>query len=276
MVPEIRPASFCRYIVPVCIALAVFMSVPVSGVESALHDVSLTAGSSGSSMSAADYERAGMALMAQKNWSGLAALTDEGLALYPDDSELHCLRAYGLRKTGHFSEAADNVTFAINRDPRPVRYANRGFAYLAMGQNDAALADADSALSMDASYATAYGVKAVALLNTGNLTGAGQAVDSAISLSPSDPFYRQVKGRILAAGGNCSGAMEAFSASLALDPAYDLPWPGFGNATTDLSQTESRCRTPPPAPTPAPTRAALLPALAVAAIVTVAVACRRR
>ena len=108
-----------------------------------------------------------------------------------------------------------------------------------MGKNDNALTDAETAISMNASYPRAYAVKALALSAKGNITGAGQAIDTALSLDPSDPLFWHLKGRSSAASGDCSAAMDAFNRSLAINPDYVLPWPGFGNATTDLRQTES-------------------------------------
>ena len=227
-----------------------------------------------SQLSAAAYEKQGMALMAQQNWNGLITTTDEGLVLYPDNAELHCLKAYVLRMTGHFPEAVDNTTIAIARDPKPVRYANRGFAYLALGRNVDALNDANTAISLNESYTRAYGVKAIALANTGNLTGAGQAVDTAIRLDPKDPLFWHLKGRISAAGGNCSGAREAFNTSRALEPDYVLPWPGFGNATTDLQNAETKCTVP--VREPVPTKAAIPAFLAGTALVLAILSRERR
>lgn len=221
----------------------------------------------GPELSAAAYEKQGMALMAQQNWNGLITTTNEGLVLYPDDAELYCLRAFALRQKGYFTEAVDNGTRAISRDPKPIRYANRGFAYLALGRNAEALNDADTAISLNESYPRAYAVKALALINTGNLTGAGQAVDTGIRLDPKDPLFWQLKGRVSAAGGNCSVAREAFNTSLAIEPDYVLPWPGFGNATTDLQNAETHCAVPVTEKIPVPTKAAIPPVLAGAALV---------
>ncbi|WP_158303616.1 tetratricopeptide repeat protein [Methanosphaerula palustris] len=211
--------------------------------------VLLSAGNStvppvGSPLSAAAYEKMGMALMAEENWSRLIATTDAGLALYPDDPELYCLKGYALRKTGHYAEAADNVSHAIPLDPRPVRYANRGYALLALGHYDDALKDANAALSLNGSYPPALGIRSFALLHTGNLTGALQAVDAARLLDPENPLYWHLKGKVLAASGNCSGAADAFRQSIAINPDYTLPWPEFGNATTDLENLNTPC-TPP-------------------------------
>ncbi|WP_440951379.1 tetratricopeptide repeat protein [Methanosphaerula subterraneus] len=204
------------------------MGVPLSG------DITATP-LADSPLSAAAYEREGMALMAEENWSQLIASTDAGLALYPDDPELYCLKGYALRKTGHYTEAVDSVSQAIPLDPRPVRYANRGYALLALGHYDDALKDANAALSLNGSYALAFGIRSFALLHTGNLSGALQEVDTARSLDPENPLFWHLKGKILAAAGDRTDAIQAFERSLAINPNYTLPWPEFRNATTDLA-----------------------------------------
>lgn len=222
---------------------------------------------SGTHLSAAEYESQGIALMNEADWSGLLSLTDEGLAFYPDNAELHCLKGYVLRMTGHYREAVDNITIAIARDPKPIRYANRGFALLALEHYDEALTDANTAISLNASYPRAYAVRTIALMSTGNTTGAGHDIDTALRLDPSDPLFWHLKGKILAASGNCSGALDAFDRSLAINPGYVLPWPGFENATTDLRRAESQCQ--PDNQAPGPTKSPLPAGIAVAALVLV-------
>jgi tetratricopeptide (TPR) repeat protein len=214
-----------------------------------------------------------MALMTQRNWNGVITTTGEGLAVYPDDAELYYLRAYALRKTGYFTEAVDNSSRAILIDPNPVRYANRGFALLALGRNEDALHDADNALAMNKSYTPAYGVKAIALLRMNNLTGAEQVIDTVMPFDPKNPLFWHMKAKISAAEGNCTAATGAFHQSIEIDPDYDLPWPGFENATTDLKNTEKQCAGP--AREPVPTQA-MFPAVFTGAAMALAILTRER
>ena len=179
--------------------------------------------SAGNRLSAAAYEHQGMAQMAQRDWSGIITTTDEGLAIYPDDGELYCLRAYALRKTGYFAEAVDNTSRGILLDPKPVSYANRGYALLALGRNEDALHDADTAITLNKSYAPAYGVKAIALIRMNNLTGAEQVIDTVMPLDPENPLFWQLKAKIASAEGNCTTATVAFHRLIEINPDYDLP-----------------------------------------------------
>jgi tetratricopeptide (TPR) repeat protein len=156
-----------------------------------------------------------------------------------------------MRKTGHYQEAADLISLAIPNDTRPVRYANRGYALLAMGKNQEAINDADSALARDSSYATAYALKAFALRNTGDLSAAEETIDKALRIDPGNAHYLHVKGGILADMGNCTGATMFYQRSIQRNPDYDLPWPGLSNATVDLEKTKTRCYAPGTAALPA-------------------------
>lgn len=224
-------------------------------------------------MTAASYEQQGMALMAAHENARLIALMDEGLALYPDDAELMCLKAYALRKTGHFQESVDLLNEAIPLDPRPARYVNRGYGLLAMGKTEEALDDADKAITMNTSYSQGHGLKAEVLLAMGNFTGALQEADAALALEPGAAHYWHVRGTILDRKGDCNGALESLHTSIDLNNEYDMPWPGIPNASVDLARVEGRCSTP--GTTPAPTKAAL-PAILVIAGIGIVVGLKRR
>jgi len=222
-----------------------------------------TSPADGQYKTAGEYEQEGMALMAGRDWSGLVALTSEGLDIYPDEAELMCLKAYALRKTGHYQEAVDLLNVAIPLDPRPARFANRGYALLAMGKTDEALADADQAILLNTSYSSGHGLKAETLLAMGNFTGALQETEAALALDPGAAHYWHVKGKVLAGLGDCPGAISSLEHSISLNNEYDLPWPGLPNATVDLAQVKSTCGIP--EASPAPTQAALPVMLTIAA-----------
>lgn len=224
-------------------------------------------------LTAASYEQKGMALMAAHDMDGLLALTDKGLSFYPDDAELMCLKAYALRKTGHFQESVDLLNVAIPLDPRPARFVNRGYGLLAMGKAEEALADADKAITMNTSYSQGHGLKAEVLLAMGNFTGALQETDAALALDPGAAHYWHVRGNVLDRMGDCNGALESLRKSLDLKIEYDMPWPGIPNASVDYARVMERCGSP--GTTPAPTKAAL-PGILVIVGIGIVVGLRRR
>jgi tetratricopeptide (TPR) repeat protein len=195
------------------------------------------------------------AAIAGQNWTSALFLTTRGLAWYPDNPDLLCLQSYTYRKMGQYTKSVDVISKAILLDPKAVRYANRGYGYLALGNPAAALADAETGISLDANYTADYGVKALALTNLGRNSEALDAIGQALDRDPANAHYWHVKGSILATPGDCTGAREALEKSLALDPAYALPYPGFGSATDSLAALNTTC---PLATTtaPAPTQAA--------------------
>ena len=188
------------------------------------------------------------AAAAERNWSKTLFLTTRGLVWYPGDAELSCLQGYSYRKMGEYTKSVDMVSNGIQRDPKPVRYANRGYGYLALGNYTAALADAETGISLNASYPTTYGVKALALLGLGRNTDALAAIDTALALDPKSAHYWHVKGRLLATGRNCTSAREALERSLSLDPGYDLPYPGFTGARENLAALDALCSPATPVP----------------------------
>jgi len=205
------------------------------------------------------------AAVAGQNWTNALLLTTRGLAWYPESAELLCLQGYTYRKMGQYTKSVDVTSQAIPLDPKAVRYANRGYGYLALGNPTAALADAETGISLDANYTTNYGVKSLALKSLGRNSEALDAIGQALDQDPANAHYWQVKGSLLAATGDCTGARESLEKSLALNPAYSLPYPGFGTAADALAALNTTC-IPAATPSPAPTQASVPGIIAVIGI----------
>jgi tetratricopeptide (TPR) repeat protein len=209
---------------------------------------SLTATLSGGSGSpetppqnASVYISEAKAAVAERNWTNVLLVTTRGAAWYPDNADLLCIQGYSYRKMGQYEKSVEVISKSIPLDPKPIQYANRGYGYLALGNDSAALADAESGISLDANYATTYGVKALALQGMGRNTGALAAIDQALVLEPKNAHYWHVKGVLLAASGNCTGARESLETSLGFDPDYVLPYPCFTNARENLASLNTTC-----------------------------------
>jgi tetratricopeptide (TPR) repeat protein len=212
--------------------------------------------------------------VADQNWTAAVFISTRGAAWYPQNAEILCLQGYSYRKMGEYQRSVDIISRAIPLDPKAVRYANRGYGYLALKNYSAALADAEAGIALDAGYTTNYGVKALALQGMGRNAEAQEAISTALAQAPDSAHYWHIKGKILAAAGDCSGAQAAFEKSLALDPVYVLPYPGFGNARGSLDTLGAAC-SPLPAQTGS-TKASLGCASAIAtALAVVALGMRR-
>lgn len=177
----------------------------------------------------------------ERNWSSALLITTRGLKWYPESADLLCPQGYSYRKIGQFQKSVEIVSRSIPLDPTPVRYANRGYGYLALKNSSAALADAEAGILLDGNYTTNHAIKALALLDLGRNDEALSAIETALSQSPDGAHYWHVKGRILADGGDCTDAASALERSLALNPDYSLPYPGFGSASEDLEALKTVC-----------------------------------
>lgn len=197
------------------------------------------------------------AAVAEWNWTSALLITTRGIAWYPDNADILCLQGYSYRKMGQYEKSVEIVSKGILLDPKPVRYANRGYGYLALGNYTAALADAETGIALNTNYTTNYGVKALALKGMNRNNDALAAIDKALALEPENAHYWHVKGNLLAANGNCTGARENLEKSLAIDSDYNLPYPGFTSARDNLAELNTSCiPTATQAPvSPSPTKA---------------------
>ncbi|PKL58951.1 MAG: hypothetical protein CVV34_00385 [Methanomicrobiales archaeon HGW-Methanomicrobiales-5] len=246
------------------------LTVPVGAVNSLTATLSVGTGTPEMPpQNASVYISEAKAAVADRNWTSALLITTRGTTWYPDDADLLCLQGYSLRKMGQYEKSIDVVSKAILLDPQPVRYANRGYGYLALGNYSAALTDAETGISLNANYTTTYGVKALALDGMGKNPEALVAIDQALALDPENAHYWHVKGTILAASGNCADAKEVLERSLALDPDYALPYPGFISARENLVTLTSTC-TPAAVPAtavPSPTKSPAGAGIAVGGLI---------
>lgn len=240
-----------------CMLIAAAAAAPAAaGVSSAAADTSGTP-----PQDAAAFIAEAKGAVAESNWTLALTVTTRGLAWYPDNPDLLCLQGYTYRKMGQYQKSVEIVSKAIPLDKKAVRYANRGYGYLALGNYSAALDDAETGISLDANYTANHAVKALALSGLGQNTGALAAIDTAIAQSPESAHYWHVKGAILAAGNDCTGAEAALEHSIAIDREYVLPWPAFGSAEDKLAAVKTSCS---PAPAPSTTAKSPLGWVAVA------------
>lgn len=235
---SIKP--FILSLLTLCILAATVAAAPaVAGLSSAAADTSGLP-----PQDAPAYIAEARADVAGSNWTNVLLITTRGLAWYPDNPDLLCLQGYSLRKMGQYQKSVDLVSKAIPLDPKAVRYANRGYGYLALGNYTAALADAETGISLDANYTTNHAVKALALSGMGRHAEALAAVNTALTQVPDSAHYWHVKGVVLAAQGDCPGAAAALEKSVELDGEYVLPYPGFGSARENLAAVRTDCGKP--------------------------------
>jgi tetratricopeptide (TPR) repeat protein len=243
-----NPSLCILFLVLLCLVIPAAGAAPAASISSVAAD---TEGPPPQDASA--YISDAKAAVVERNWTSALLLTTRGIAWYPDNADLLCLQGYAYLKMGQYQKSVDVVSRGILLDPGAVRYANRGYGYLALKNYSAALSDAEAGIAADGNYTANYGVKALALQGMGQSPEALAVIETAINQSPDNAHYWQEKGRILAASGDCSGAAAAaFERSIELDPEYSLPWPGFGSAGEDLAALNAACTPASPTPTKSP------------------------
>jgi tetratricopeptide (TPR) repeat protein len=78
-----------------------------------------------------------------------------------DTAELHFEQGNKLVNQGHYDEAIDEYTKAIELNPNLIKaYNNRATVYYYKEQYDLAIADCSKAIQLDSNYATAYNNRA--------------------------------------------------------------------------------------------------------------------
>lgn len=266
---KVRARLFAVIFFSLCLLIAAVAAAPsTAGVSSVAADTSGTP-----PQDAAAYTAEAKAAVAESNWTLVLTITTRGLAWYPDNADLLCLQGYSFRKMGQFQKSVDIVSKAIPLDAKAVRYANRGYGYLALGNYSAALNDAETGITLDANYTANYAVKALALSSVGRHAEALAAADAALAQVPDSAHYWHVKGIVLAAQGDCTGAARALEKSVELDTEYVLPFPGFGSASEKLVTVKTDCGKPRAAGT---TAKSPLGSITVAAIFGAMVAISRK
>jgi len=121
--------------------------IPAGAQNSLTATLSTGTGSPGTPpQDASVYISEAKAAVAERNWTSALLLSTRGVTWYPDNADLLCLQGYSYRKMGQYVKSVEVVSKGILLDPKPVRYANRGYGYLALGNYTAALSDAEAGI----------------------------------------------------------------------------------------------------------------------------------
>ncbi len=102
----------------------------------------------------------------------------------PELGRAHAAAAGALLQAGETSEAIREAALAIELDPEPGAYLNRGNAYLMRGRDAEALADFNRSIELEPDFAPSYYNRGSALMHLNRLDEAEADFTRAIELSP--------------------------------------------------------------------------------------------
>ncbi|MCX6007794.1 MAG: tetratricopeptide repeat protein, partial [Chloroflexi bacterium] len=120
-----------------------------------------------------------------------------------------------------YAEAVKAYTSAIRNGYTDFNvYINRGTAYLELGLNSGAIADASTSLDMDITELKAYRLRGKAYFKSGKYSDAVADFSKAIELAPGNKEDYLGRGMALVQIAEYSRATEDFVKAISLDPKY--------------------------------------------------------
>jgi tetratricopeptide (TPR) repeat protein len=133
----------------------------------------------------------------------------------------HNTRGLALMDVGRFSEAADDFTFVIKRQPQIAGfYDNRQNAFRRSGRLDDALKDANEAIRLAPTYSFVFRGRANVFNDMGKYDLAVIDYDQAIRLAPNDGGLFIDRGKILRTQSKFDAAISDFTIALDLDKKW--------------------------------------------------------
>jgi len=127
----------------------------------------------------------------------------------------HTLARYNLalvlRRADRLSEAVEELTRAVDVEPRPESYYTLGVIYWHQGAVDRATRALRAAITLNPEYAEAYSALGSVLAGRRDWTGALEALRRAIALRPDLPGGHDTLARVLQQQGEGGAAEAAFA-----------------------------------------------------------------
>jgi len=144
--------------------------------------------------------------------------------------------AEGLKRN---EEAVESYTQAIAINEHSWAYNDRGYAYLNLGNLDAAIADLNKALEINPELALAYSNRGGAYLTLGNLDAAMADLNKALEINPELALAYSNRGGAYLNLGNYEAAMADFNKALEINPELAEAYGNRGGAYNDLGNLDA-------------------------------------
>lgn len=179
------------------------------------------------------FHQAGQLAQAQQ-------LYEHVLKMQPDHFD--CLHLLGViaGQMNHHQRAADLIGKAIQVRPgNPAPYFNRGIAFQALQQFDAAIASFDQAIALKPNYAEAWSNRGIALQADKRLEAAVASYDKAVAIKPDFPEAWFNRGIALKELGHMEAAVASYDKAIAINPGFAEAWCDRGIALQALRQLDA-------------------------------------
>jgi tetratricopeptide (TPR) repeat protein len=159
-----------------------------------------------------------------KRYPEAIAIYDKILAKEPK-AWVYSNRGIVRSDLGDNKGALADYNTAISIDPQSAKaYSNRGGLKAELGDNKAAIADFDTAIRLDPQFAIPYSNRGLTKSKLGDNKGALADYDRAIQLNPRNAVAYSNRGGLKSELGDNKGAMSDFDTSIRLNPQYDYAY----------------------------------------------------
>ena len=160
-----------------------------------------------------------------------------GDLLAPDRALPYADRGNAYIELGEVQRAVGDLTLAIQLDPTLVSaFKKRGEAYNSLGKFQLAIVDFDQVIRLDAGSASSYAQQSLSYSELGAPKVAIQALDRAVQLEPDNPQLLLSRGEAYNQLGQYSRAIEDLDQAIALDPELATAYSSRGNAYNGVGQ----------------------------------------
>jgi len=159
-----------------------------------------------------------VSIQRNKVWANELTLWEDNIKTSPNKARVNASLGRSYGSIGRYDEAIYYFTRAIAIRPDNITYENRGIIYSNKGQNDKALEDLSTSITMDPNYPTTY-IKRSWIYQTQHSNGA--ALDDlahAISLNPYFVDAYIERGMLWMAMGLYPEALKDFNKAQAIEP----------------------------------------------------------
>ncbi len=154
----------------------------------------------------------------QKQHEDAVKSLDAALAIEPDNLEYLVQRAHALYETNDYEAAIRDFDRCLHQQPHPEHHYCRGLAWKHLRNYDAAIADLDMSIRLQADNANAHWARGDAYLELGELDLALADLSRSIELQPKEHTPYVLRAIVWRAKGRDRLAMEDLNRALVLEP----------------------------------------------------------